>query len=155
LCLFLFITGNIYVYEAENYILPDDINLLADKSIETYTKFHANVKSQTPQYTTMRIPVIDQQLDYLNVTLIGQNLTCAANLHVIPLTVPQTGSWKGIWHTCQLMTELIKANLERYIFTCQCRGSCAQIQICKRPRTIEESSWVLCYIYIPYQSAGT
>ncbi|KAK2147440.1 hypothetical protein LSH36_553g01029 [Paralvinella palmiformis] len=74
-------------------------NLLADKSIENCTKFHGNVTSHILQYTTLRFPIIDQQLDYLNVTLIGQNLTCGSNLHVIPLTVPQTGSWKGIWYT--------------------------------------------------------
>ena len=116
---------------------------------------HSNSTAQTPQYTTLRVPVIDQQLDYLSVTLIGENLICGSNLHVMPLTASQTDRWTGIWHTCELITELTQDHLERCIFTCHCRGGCAQIQICKRPRTIEESSWVLCYIYIPYQSAGT
>jgi len=154
-CLFLCITAKIHVNEGENYILPDDISLLENKSIDHCTTFHAVETSQTPQYTTLRVPVIDEQLDYLSVALNGQNLTCGSNVHVMPLTASQTDRWTGIWHTCELITELTQDHLERCIFTCHCRGGCAQIQICKRPRTVEESSWVLCSINIQCELAGT
>ena len=77
---------------------------------------HSNSTAQTPQYTTLRVPVIDQQLDYLSVTLIGENLICGSNLHVIPLTALQTDRWTGIWHTCQLITELTRSFGKMHVY---------------------------------------
>ena len=150
----LLCVGDVSFHPGIAYISPRNVSFLHDNSSDTCTTFQANLYSQTPQYTTFRVQVLLEQVDYLNVSLLGENLTCGSHLHVCPLTAQQTKDWTGIWLTCGLKETSKKNNLEWCLFNCQCVGGCSEIQVCKRPRNVEESSWALCHFQIDYPSRG-
>lgn len=136
--------------QGEGYITPNDTTFLTDNSAETCTIFQADEHSDIPQYTTFRVVVLDEKVEYLNFTLLGVNLTCSGNLFVMPLTVQQTINWSGIWATCHLIDSGVENLSERCIFSCRCLGGCREIQVIKRPRNVEESTWSLCHLSISY-----
>ncbi|KAK2164309.1 hypothetical protein LSH36_66g07028, partial [Paralvinella palmiformis] len=138
----------IKVREGGNYLSPDDGSFLTDSSIETCTRFLPAQLSQSPNYTTFRIPVPNEQRGPLNVTMTGQNLACAHDLHVMEVSAAQTAQWEGIWLTCPLIRSTKQNSSETCLFHCWCQGRCAEIQISKRPQKAEESSWSLCHLQI-------
>ncbi|KAK2145807.1 hypothetical protein LSH36_656g01010 [Paralvinella palmiformis] len=127
---------------------------LTDNSSDTCFVFYGDTQVSEIQYTTFRINTSELQDDYIKVSLIGKSLGCGHNLHVIPLTKPQTEMWTGIWLTCDLMSIPVINENESCIFRCHCLGGCEEIQITKIPRTPEERSWSLCHIDIVIDSSG-
>ena len=148
------LTGDIRVLQGSNYINPVNLSFLRDDNRETCTTFEADGRLETRQLTTFRVRSYDQRAEYINVTLVGQNLSCSDNLYVMPLTAAQTKHWTGIWITCPLLTTSVEGRFESCTFNCRCLGGCAEIQISKRPRKASESSWSLCRLDIGDRSAG-
>ena len=147
-------TGDIRFRQGNNYINPVNLSFLRNDNNDTCTTFEADVRTEVSQLTTFRVRSYDEQAEYINVTLVGRNLSCANNLYVIPLTAAQTKHWTGIWTTCPLLTTSVEGRLESCTFNCHCLGRCGEIQVSKRPRKATESSWSLCRLDIGDRSAG-
>ncbi len=130
------------------------MNYLEDNNTDTCTTFQADGQLQTPKDTILRVAVLHENVNYVNVTVIGEHFKCGWDLFVIPLTKPQTKDWAGIWLTCDLMETSNKAGKEACTFNCQCLGGCAEIQVCRRPRKAEQSIWSLCHLDISFPITG-
>jgi len=138
----------------ETGIVPENGRYLTDDSIETCTSFLLDEGRPIPQYTMFRIEVVDDDADLVNVTIIGTNLSCGYNLHVTPLSSADTEKWTGRWTKCPLKHAFAYGNKEKCFYQCQCSGGCEEIQVIKRPRTVEESEWTVCSICVVYNLAG-
>ena len=148
----MFIPVNVSIQTGEDYTSAVNLSFIEnDNSTETCTTFKPDVQGNSLHFTTLRIPFYDDLVDYINVTLIGRNLSCGFTLFVMPLTKPQTEAWTGIWLTCQLLSN---TSNDKCTFNCHCPGGCSVIQVSKRPRKPEDSSWSLCYFHFLYPSAG-
>ena len=133
-----------------DFLIPDDMSALTDDDVGTCTKFKAVEEIKERQFTTFRIQLDENsELDIFKsviVSLIGEDMGCSQNLHVMPLIAQQTKTWSGVWSTCPLIEKSSENGIEKCVFQCQCNGGCQEIQVCKRPRTFAESTWKLCHI---------
>ena len=114
---------------------------LTDDYIETCISFDANQETMEKKDITFRFPVTADQLENINVTLIGTKLGCGRNMFVIPLTKPQTVLWTGIWRTCSLFEKFEIEGKESCTFHCPCLGGCEEIQVTRRPRTMKGTTF--------------
>jgi len=134
-----------------NQMKPED-GLL---STETCTRFVPDQDMRKEQYSTFRIDIPEDSLDFVNITVQGENISCGYDLYVMPLTVAETTHWSGIWMACPLLEMTAAAGRNKgCIFRCQCSGVCKEIQICRRPHNYEESAWTLCSICFKYKIKG-
>ncbi|KAK2159424.1 hypothetical protein LSH36_153g00063 [Paralvinella palmiformis] len=130
-----------------NQMKPED-GLL---STETCTRFVPDQDMRKEQYSTFRIDIPEDSLDFVNITVQGENISCGYDLYVMSLTVAETTHWSGIWMACPLLEMTAAAGRnKRCIFRCQCNGVCKQIQAYRKPHNYE-SAWTLCSICIQYK----
>ncbi|KAK2149841.1 hypothetical protein LSH36_435g04056 [Paralvinella palmiformis] len=98
------------------------------------------------QDSTFRIEVPDDKVDFVNVTVHGENIRCGHNLYAMPLTAAESKHWAGIWLACPSLEMLDDGGRRVCTFGCRCIGRCKEIQVCRRPADYADSSWTLCYI---------
>ncbi|KAK2170657.1 hypothetical protein LSH36_1g05011 [Paralvinella palmiformis] len=140
--------GRLRIRFEDSDINLDNEEFITDDSPRTCATFNNGDDTNTLRDTTLRIEVADYIIDYVNVTLIGNNLGCGHSLYAIPLSAAETEKWTGLWITCPITEDRKYEDKERCSYGCRCRGSCEEIQVLKRPKTIKDSSWNLCYICI-------
>jgi hypothetical protein len=111
-------------------------------SNETCTRFVADQNMQKEQYSSFRIDIPVEKLDFINVTVLGKNITCGYDLYVMPLNIAETTTWKGIWVTCPLLQTTTATGMnKRCVFRCQFHN-------------YEDGSWTLCYVCVSYKIQG-
>ena len=134
-----------------NQVKPED----GQFSTETCTRFVPDQNIQTEQYSTFRIDIPEERLDSVIVIVLGENIGCAYDLYVMPLTVTETANWSGLWVICPLLETTAADGLnKRCVFRCECNGMCKEIQVCRRPHNYEETAWTLCSICLNYTIKG-
>jgi hypothetical protein len=107
-----------------------------------------------PKITKFRVQIPESDVNEVNITLRGTDLGCGKNLYVTPLRAAEAEKWTGKWSTCPVLDISVQGGQEVCKYNCQCEGGCEEIQVMKRPRSIQESSWTLCPICLVYQSKG-
>jgi hypothetical protein len=137
--------GRLRIHFHDSGIKPDKEEFITDNSPRTCATFNNSDDTNSPRYTNFRIQVAHHKIDYANVTLIGTNLGCGHNLYVMPLSTAETEKWTGRWTTCPVTEETTYKGKERCSYSCQCRGSCEEIQVLK---IINDNSWNVCHICI-------
>jgi len=146
------VTCHLSVRFNPNQMMPENGMI----SNETCTRFVADQNMQKEQYSSFRIDIPVEKLDFINVTVLGENITCGYDLYVMPLNTAETTTWKGIWVTCPLLQTTTATGMnKRCVFRCQCHlALCKEIQVYKRLRNYEEGSWILCYVCVSYKIQG-
>jgi len=123
-------------------------------STETCTPFMADQNVKLIQDSTFRIEVPDDKVDFVNVTVHGENIKCGHNLYAMPLTAAESKHWAGIWLACPSLEMLDDGGRRVCTFGCRCIGRCKEIQVCRRPADYADSSWTLCYVCLTYNANG-
>ena len=73
--------------------------------------FYADEAIPERRYSTFRVSVPEEDVEYVNVTLLGENMTCDHDLYAMPLSVAQTDTWAGMWLTCPLLETSVDGDL--------------------------------------------
>ena len=144
-----FITGQLTIRFSPETIIPENGKL----SSLNCSIFRADDAIGRIQYSKFRVRVPEADIDLVNVTVLGENMTCGHDLYAMTLKSEQTATWKGIWLTCPLL-EMSDDRRRRCTFGCKCNGVCKEIQISRRPRSFAESTWTLCYVSLNYETKG-
>jgi len=131
------------VYVNERGMTPDNISLLVDDDVESCTTFDSSQGQPVfKQYAQFRIEVPANNIELINVTLLGINLACYSNLYVSPISEIEASRWLGRWNQCILWKALTIDERESCSFQCNCSEKCDQIQVMKT----SEYLWTLCHI---------
>ena len=129
-------------------LLPDNVTTMLDDSPDTCSQFNINPDSPVPKFTIFRFELPEYRMDYINVTLIGNDLGCGYNLYISPLAEVETEKWTGRWKICHLEETSVDMGRENCTYHCKCLKGCEEFQVLKRPTTVQESSWILCDVVV-------
>ena len=121
---------------------------MIDDSPDTCSQFNISPESPIPKFSVFRYDVPEYRIDYVNVTLIGNDLGCGNNLYISPLAEVETEKWTGRWKSCHLEETSVDMGRETCTYHCKCPDDCKEIQVLRRATTIQESSWILCDIAV-------
>jgi len=126
---------------------------LTDNSKDTCTLFKLDDdKAEVGKRTKFRISIPELVLDEVAVSMIGSNMGCDRDLYLMPLSPNETLKWGGCWPICPLIKSGRSGNEEKCRFECQCSGRCKEIQVIRKPYSIQDSSWSVCEMTLTYKA---